>query len=66
MKIKIRANSEIFEIEQGTSVAQFLDMFNAHRCVVELNGIVLKKDLFSETILNDGDALEIMNIVAGG
>ena len=68
MKIEIRANAETFEIEDGTSVEDFIRKIGVDikRCVVELNGDVLKREIFSGTALKSGDVLEIMQIVAGG
>jgi sulfur carrier protein len=33
---------------------------------VELNEFVVKKAAYAETIVNDGDAVEVVNFVGGG
>ena len=49
-------------------VVSFLEGFgvNLQHIAVGYNGIVLEKDKFSETILQDGDVLEVVRPVGGG
>lgn len=67
-KIKIRANGADYDVEAGKSVAELVEGFglNPRRCLVELNGSVLRFEDFGRVTLKDGDALEIMSLVAGG
>jgi thiamine biosynthesis protein ThiS len=39
---------------------------DARRVAVELNEAVVKRALYEETAINDGDAVEIVNFVGGG
>ena len=39
---------------------------NAHRIAVELNGEILPKSQYGDTVLKDGDIVEIVNFVGGG
>ena len=52
----------------GKSVAAYLDEagFDARHVAVELNLEIVPPDRFSDTILKDGDSLEIVHFVQGG
>ena len=39
---------------------------NPQRIAVELNGEILPKTQYSDTVLKDGDIVEIVNFVGGG
>jgi sulfur carrier protein len=39
---------------------------NPQRIAVELNGEILSKSQYSNTVLKDGDVVEIVNFVGGG
>ena len=39
---------------------------NPQRIAVELNGEILPKSQYRETVLKDGDIIEIVNFVGGG
>lgn len=39
---------------------------NPHRIAVELNGEILPKSQYSDTVLKDGNIIEIVNFVGGG
>ena len=39
---------------------------NPQRIAVELNGEILPKTQYSNTVLKDGDVVEIVNFVGGG
>ncbi|MBO6102168.1 MAG: sulfur carrier protein ThiS [Opitutales bacterium] len=66
--MKIKANGKVYEISAPQTVAEFISALGANpqRCVVELNGHALRFEAFKDAVLKDGDALEIMSIVAGG
>ena len=40
--------------------------YRISRIAVELNGEILPKRLYAETILRDGDVLEVVSFVGGG
>lgn len=52
----------------GKSVAQYLESsnFDTRRIVVERNGEIVPKAQYSETILKDGDCVEVVSFVGGG
>lgn len=40
--------------------------YNPTRIAVEINGDIVPKALYSETILKDGDTVEVVSFVGGG
>ena len=52
----------------GKSVAQYLVEagYNAVRIAVERNEEIVPKSKYAETILADGDVVEVVNFVGGG
>lgn len=52
----------------GKTVAQYIAEagYNAERVVVERNLVILKKEELGDTVLEDGDSVEILNFVGGG
>ena len=52
----------------GRTLADYLAKagFNLTRVAVERNGEIVPKRLYGETILTDGDALEVVGFVGGG
>ena len=52
----------------GRTVAEYLASagFNAARVVVELNEAIVPRDRFAETVLRDGDQVEIVCFMGGG
>ncbi len=64
----VQINGERKEIENGISVAQLLDALGirAGRVVVELNRDIVARGAHAETILKEGDAVEIVHFVGGG
>ncbi len=66
--MQITANSETFEVDPGTPLPIFLESrsLKVERVVVERNGEALTPGEARQTVLQDGDRLEIVRIVAGG
>ncbi len=66
--MKIRVNGEEREIAGGLSIARLLDELQIRpgRVVVELNRDIIARDAHGSTLLNEGDALEIVHFVGGG
>ena len=52
----------------GKSLAEYLAMqgFEVIRLAVERNGEIVPKAQYAQTILQDGDAIEIVRFVGGG
>jgi thiamine biosynthesis protein ThiS len=66
--MKICLNGEEREISDGLSVAQLLEELQIRpgRVVIELNREIISRDSQGLTLLNEGDALEIVHFVGGG
>lgn len=62
------ANGEPFAVEAGLPLAAFLEQrgLAAGRVVVEHNGAALTQAEVRQQLLQPGDRLEIVRIVAGG
>ena len=57
-----------FSREMTRSVAEYLEQnqYQVKRIAVELNGDILPKYSYSDTMLKDGDRLEVVTFVGGG
>lgn len=66
--MQITLNGEPFEIEHPLTVVALLDRLDidARRVAVEHNLTIIKRQRFSEVIIDDGDSVEIVNFVGGG
>lgn len=60
-------NGEKIEKEE-TKLSSYLEEneINPQRIAVELNGEILPKSQYGDTVLKDGDVVEIVNFVGGG
>ena len=63
----VKINGEELNIA-GKTIAEYLATtnFNPKRIAVERNGDIVPKVKYSETILQDGDNIEIVSFVGGG
>ena len=61
-------NGESREVDEATTVAALVDSLGltAPHVAVELNLEVVPRARHSETVLRDGDRLEIVTLVGGG
>ena len=61
-------NGEPFELAGELSVTALLEQLNidSRRVAVELNLTVLKRATFDQTVVREGDEVEIVNFVGGG
>ena len=52
----------------GKTIAEYLKTtdYNPLRIAVEKNGDIVPKTTYTETVLQDGDSIEIVNFVGGG
>jgi len=64
----ITLNGEPYELDGPISVADLLTRLSIdpRRVAVEHNFTIVKRQLFAETRINDGDRVEIVNFVGGG
>lgn len=52
----------------GKTLAQYLETtdYDPKRIAVERNGDIVLKTQYSETVLRDGDVIEVVSFVGGG
>lgn len=64
----VTINGKEVVLADNTSVSSYLEAcsYKTDRIVVELNEEILPKDRYVETILKDGDCIEIVTFVGGG
>ena len=66
--MRITLNGEAFEVAGPLTVSDLLQQLeiDARRVAVEHNVVVLKRTAFADTLVRDGDEVEIVNFVGGG
>jgi sulfur carrier protein len=66
--VLIQLNGEPYELPDPVTVAALLARLDidARRVAVELNEWVVKKAAYGETLVQAGDAVEVVNFVGGG
>jgi sulfur carrier protein len=66
--INIIVNGKRDTVEQRTSLGDFLvfKKIDPAVAVVEINRSIVKKEDFDKTVLNSGDAVEVLRFVGGG
>jgi thiamine biosynthesis protein ThiS len=66
--MEIRLNGKAREVAEGISIRQLLDDLGLHpmRVAVQRNEEIIKRDRYGEVVLQPGDAVEILTIMAGG
>lgn len=63
----VKINGEELNVS-GENVAEYLSEsgYDLKRVAVELNGDILPKSQYADTLLKDGDSVEIVSFVGGG
>jgi len=66
--MQLTVNGAPHSFVQDPNVSQLLETLNltGKRLAVERNGEIVPRSQFGETVLNDGDKLEIVVAVGGG
>jgi thiamine biosynthesis protein ThiS len=66
--VTITLNGERFELDSPMSVAALLAQLDIdpRRVAVEHNLNIIKRQTYSDTLIDEGDTLEIVNFVGGG
>ena len=64
----IIVNGQEINLTEDTTVAEYLEQnqYQVKRIAVELNEEILPKYSYSDTMLKDGDRLEVVTFVGGG
>ena len=63
--VKINGNMQDMD---GMPLARYLDDagYDPARIAVEINGRIIPKNAYAETLLCDGDTVEVVSFVGGG
>lgn len=66
--MEITANGKIYSLEQGSTLADFLEEkgFAPEKVVVSVNNKVIPPEKYASLALGNGDDLNIMSFVGGG
>ena len=66
--LRITLNGEPHELDEPLTVADLLMQLSIdpRRVAVEHNLTILKRHLFADTFVHEGDRIEIVNFVGGG
>ena len=64
----ITLNGEPYELDEPLSVADLLTKLavDPRRVAIEHNLVILKRHLLADTLVHEGDRIEIVNFVGGG
>jgi len=66
--LRITLNGEPYELDQPITVAELLLQLSIdpRRVAVEHNLAILRRQRFADTLVHNGDRVEIVNFVGGG
>jgi sulfur carrier protein len=66
--INITVNGNSSELDEPISITAFLELkgFAGRSLAVALNSVVIRKNTFDDTLINEGDVVEIVRPVGGG
>jgi thiamine biosynthesis protein ThiS len=66
--LRIRLNGEPHELDAPLSVSALLERLeiDPRRVAVEHNFVVIKRANYDDTIVGEGDEVEVVNFVGGG
>lgn len=66
--LTITLNGDRYDIREPVTVTALLELLaiDARRVAVEHNLVILKRIAFDQTIVDEGDNVEIVNFVGGG
>ncbi|KAB3526760.1 sulfur carrier protein ThiS [Alkaliphilus serpentinus] len=64
----IKVNTKDFEWEEGLTVQRLLDKkkYTFTKIIVKINGNIINKEDYDSTIINDGDDVKVIHLLAGG
>lgn len=65
---KIQLNGDPYEISKGTNLIQLLNSLKIqkNKVAIEINGVIVEKNKYSNLILNKNDKVEIVHFIGGG
>ena len=67
-ELRVQVNGEIRSVADQSTLSDLVDELSLApaRIAVELNGEVVLRNNWSETVLSEGDRLEVVHFVGGG
>lgn len=66
--LSISLNGEKISLEESTSASQLLQVqrYQSEKIALAINGTFVPRSQYDETILNDGDEVDVIQAVGGG
>ena len=66
--MQITINGEAKTLPENSTIATLIDIFaiDIRKVAIEVNLTIIPKSLYAETLLNEGDAIEIVQFIGGG
>lgn len=66
--MRIKLNGKEQELAAAASLQNIVAFFSQdnRRVIAEVNGEIIKNSLWADTLLKDGDAVELVSLVGGG
>jgi sulfur carrier protein len=66
--MQITINGEAKTLPENSTIATLIDIFaiDIRKVAIEANLTIIPKSLYAETLLNEGDAIEIVQFIGGG
>ena len=66
--MRVILNGDPHECAEGTSLSSLIEQLGMRgdRLAIELNRDIVSRDRWAETVLQEGDRLEIVHFVGGG
>ncbi|MBQ0757842.1 MAG: sulfur carrier protein ThiS [Amphritea sp.] len=66
--MQIQLNGDSLEVQQGSSITALLEQIELgeRRVAVELNLEIVPRSQHAETVLKDGDRVEVVHAIGGG
>lgn len=64
----VRINGEERENYEGLTVEEMVgrDGLQKSRIAIEINGVIVSKQTYKDTVIHSGDVIEIVSFVGGG
>lgn len=64
----IKLNNRDFPWEEGLTIEKIMEIknFTFPKIIVKVNGNHIEQDEYATTIVNDGDLVEMIHLLAGG
>jgi len=67
-ELRVQVNGEIRDVADHSTLSDLVDELSLApaRIAIELNGDVVRRNKWTETVLSEGDRLEVVHFVGGG